>query len=300
MASVVPPIFKDPELQKQFDEEGYVKIFLLPGEDVNQLKSLFTHYFPDPSSDFYSSSYENSYPAKKKMSDEIGLIMHPNLEKVFVDYTWFGSAFLSKGNGPRSEMPMHQDWTIVDEQNYVAINIWTPLQDTNEENGTIEVIPGSHQWHTSLRAPTLPFYFEGYQHELKPKLVAIHAKANEAIVLNQSIIHYSKPNTTKDVRVAVTTGIKTKNAPMLFHYWNKEEPGKIELFEQEEDFLIRFENFHQSIFQRPVLGNSIGFKPFELPKVTKEEIMDRVGTRLKNTHSSKKGLKQKLFGWMKA
>jgi ectoine hydroxylase-related dioxygenase (phytanoyl-CoA dioxygenase family) len=297
MIKAAPPIFKDSELQAIFEKDGFVKIELLSEEAVEQLKKLFIQYFPNPSVDFYSSSYENDNVAKKNMSDEIGKVVLPYLEKIFSDYTWFGSAFLSKGNGPRSEMPMHQDWTIVDEEKYIALNIWTPLQDTDEINGTLEVIKGSHLWHDSVRAPTLPFYYNGFQTQLKDLLTPLHTKATEAVVLNQAIIHYSKPNQTNDTRIAITTGIKSKGAPMLFHYWNKEDPGKIELFEQDEDFLIRFENFHQSIFQRPVIGRSIGFKPFEMPTVSVDQIPNLVPVQVEK--KEKMGFTQKLFGWIK-
>ncbi len=287
-----PNIFKDETLQKQFDEIGFVKIALLNSPEVEKLRQLFSVYYPDPSANFYSSSYEDDYLVKKKMSDEIGAIMVPNLEKIFIDYTWFGSAFLSKGNGSRSEMPMHQDWTIVDENKFLAMNIWTPLQDTNEENGTIEVIEGSHRWHNALRAPTLPFYFDGYQHVLKSKLTPLSAKGGEAVVLNQAIIHYSKPNLSKDVRIAITSGIKTKDAPMLFHYWDKNKPDHIEMFKQEDDFLIRFENFHQSIFRRPDLGESLGVKSFQLQKPTKEEV-----DKLMTSSNNRKSFAEKIIAW---
>jgi hypothetical protein len=290
-------IFKDEKNQKQFEEDGFLKITLLSIKNIDQLKVLFKKYFPNPSADFYSSSYDNNYQLKKEISDEIGKIILPNLENIFLNYSWFGSAFLSKGNGPRSEMPMHQDWTIVDESKYIALNIWTPLQDTSEENGTLEVIKGSHLWHQSLRAPTLPFYFNGFQELLKKKLVIIPTLATEAIVLNQAIIHYSKANKTNDTRIAITTGIKSKNAPMLFHYWNKNTPNVIEQFKQEDDFLIRFNDFHKSIFERPTLGESIGLNPFKMPLITETEVEKLLG----NIESSKINISivQKIQQWIK-
>jgi len=302
MTNAIPSIFKNAQLQKEFDEQGFVKISLLSNEDVIQLQQLFLQYYPDPSSDFYSSSYENDFELKKKISNEIGKIIVKNLENVFENYTWFGSAFLSKGNGSRSEMPMHQDWTIVDEKKYVALNIWTPLQDTDEENGTLEVIKGSHKWHNSLRAPTLPFYYDGYQSKLKDILHPINTKATEAVVLNQAIIHYSKPNKTKDIRIAITTGIKTKDSPMQFHYWDKNSPNEIELFEQDEDFLINFQNFHQSIFQRPVIGKSMGKIPYAVSKPALEEIEQYTLIKNPDTVVSTKKVStiEKLFGWLKA
>lgn len=293
---MVKAIFKNTEQQKQFEEDGFLKISLLTEEDVASLKNIFKNYYPNPSADFYSSSYENDFIIKKEMSDAIGKIIVPNLDKTFIDYTWFGSAFLSKGNGPRSEMPMHQDWTIVDENQFIALNIWTPLQDTNDENGTLEVIKGSHKWHSELRAPTLPFYYNGYQEKLKSKLISIPTKATEAIVLNQAVIHYSKANKTSDIRLAITTGVKSKDAPMIFHYWNKEEPNVIEQFKQEDDFLIRFTNFHTSIFQRPTLGESIGKEPYVLKNVTDLEIDNLTATQ---SVLKEQSLFQKIIQWVK-
>ncbi len=293
---MVNPIFKNNNHQQQFDKEGFLKINLLTEEDVKNLKELYTKYYPNPSQDFYSSSYDNSFEIKKEMSDAIGKIILPNLEKIFVDYTWFGSAFLSKGNGPRSEMPMHQDWTIVDETQFVALNIWTPLQDTNDENGTLEVIKGSHKWHSELRAPTLPFYYNGFQDKLKSKLSSIPTKATEAIVLNQAVIHYSKANTTNNIRLAITTGIKSKEAPMIFHYWDKNEPKVIEQFKQEDDFLIRFTDFHKSIFLRPEIGESIGKKSFQLHLANDHEINNLISQQAETPN---KTFFQKIKQWVK-
>lgn len=291
-----PAIFKNKQHQKTFEEDGYLKIKLLKPDDVEHLHSLFQKYFPEPSKDFYSTSFNNDFTLKKEVSQAIGEIIAPRLELFFTDYTWFGSAFLSKGDGPRSEMPMHQDWSIVDENKFYALNIWTPLQDTNERNGTLEVIPGSHLWQDQVRAPTLPFYYNGYQTQLQSKLQRVNVMATEAIVLNQAVIHSSKPNATKDIRIAITSGIKTKGAPMLFHYWDKNNPTQIEEFYQEDDFLIRFTNFHQSIYERPTIGRSQGLKPFNLGNPTAEDVQKLLGKR--NPESGKNTFAGKLLKWI--
>lgn len=276
---MVTAIFKNKQLQKEFDTNGFVKISLLDEADVKKLKGLYGHYFPQPSQDFFSSSYESNFLLKKEISNAIGEIIFPKLKHIFVDFTWFGSAFLSKGNGIRSEMPMHQDWTIVDESKYIALNIWTPLQDTDANNGTLEVLAGSHKWHNVLRAPTLPFYYNGFQEQLKQKLTVLPTKATEAIVLNQAVIHYSKPNKTDKMRVAITTGIKTANAPMLFHYWDKNMPNAIEQFKQDDDFLLKFTDFHKDIFSRPQMGESVGTTSFQYKVAGAEEVSQLLNTK---------------------
>lgn len=291
-----PAIFKNKQHQKTFEEEGYLKLTLLEPKDVDLLHSLFQKYFPEPSKDFYSTSFNNDFTLKKEVSQAIGEIITPRLELLFINYTWFGSAFLSKGDGPRSEMPMHQDWSIVDETKFYALNIWTPLQDTNEHNGTLQVIPGSHLWQDQVRAPTLPFYYNGYQTQLQSKLQCVNVMATEAIVLNQAVIHSSKPNTTKNLRIAITTGIKTKGAPMLFHYWDKNNPTQIEAFYQEDDFLIRFTNFHQSIYERPSIGKSLGLKSFNLGNPTTEDVQKCL--RKSNPGKGKNTFAGKLLKWI--
>ena len=64
----VPNIFKEEKLQHELDVNGFVKIKLLEESDVKELSQLFNKYFPNPSKDFYSSSYENNYEVKKEMA----------------------------------------------------------------------------------------------------------------------------------------------------------------------------------------------------------------------------------------
>ena len=262
------PIFLDPELQQQFDTDGFVKIQLLTKEDIVTLNELCTNSFPETGSTFFSSSYLNDFEQKKEISDAITQIVQTRANSYFKEFRLIGAAFLIKGIGPQSEMPMHQDWSIVDESQFYAINVWIPLTNATVANGALEVVKGSHVWNDAIRAPTLPFYFEGYQERLKEQLSLIEASPGEAIILNQAIIHYSKANTTNTSRPALTTGLISKEAPLMLHYWNREQPNEIELFEQDDDFLLKFEDFHTSIFERPVIGKSKAVRPFKVPSMT--------------------------------
>lgn len=284
-------IFKDPRLQEQFDTDGFVKVTLLENEDVAYLNTLCQSSFPDPTNHFFSSSYLNDFEKKMSMSNQIITIVEKRAKTVFENYRLIGAAFLIKGCGPNSEMPMHQDWTIVDESQYYAINVWIPLTHANANNGALEVIRGSHLWNKAVRAPTLPFYYDGYQEQLKEKLTMVEASPGEVIVLNQAIIHYSKPNNTNVPRPAITTGMVSQDAKLKLHYWNKEQPKQLEVFDQQDDFLLKFEDFHSSIFERPVLGKSAGILPYDLPNLSEKEfhrLTRRGGTK-------RKSLLQRLF-----
>lgn len=256
---MIPDIFRDSKLQEEFNEQGFVKVKLLDEATIQKLTSLFHKFHPSlEENTFKSSSFLNNTKDKLELRDTLYPIFLPYLEQLFNHYSYIGSSYLYKTKGEKSDVYPHQDWTIVDEKKYVAINIWTPLIDTNEQNGTLYVLPRSQaQKHFTLRAPTIPFYFQNNIKKVIKESIPTNAKAGEAVILNQSLIHYSTPNLVDDIRIAITSGIKTKNAPMLFHY--KNEQGKIEQYTVPEDFLSRFEHFENDIYKRPKEGKFIGY-----------------------------------------
>ncbi len=255
---MIPDIFKDSQLQAEFNEQGFVKVKLLSDDDIEKLTSLFYQFHSNLRENaFGASSFHHNKEEKFLIRDTLYPIFLPYFNQLFKDYTYFGSSYLYKTKGKNSDLAPHQDWTIVDEKKYVAINIWTPLIDTYEQNGTLFVLPGSQaQKHFTLRAPTIPFHFQNKIEKVLKDSIPTNAKAGEAVILNQSLIHYSTPNIADDIRIAITSGIKTKDAPMLFHY--KNEQNKIERFKMPEDFLLNFENFETDIYQRPANGEFEG------------------------------------------
>ncbi len=284
------PIFRNAEDQRAFDEDGFVKIPLLSEEEVDALAQMRTEYFPDKGSVFFSSSYLDDFNLKTEISNKICSVIDESLSKYFLNYRLIGAAYLIKGCGKHSEMPMHQDWTIVDEQAFYAANVWIPLTDTDEQNGTLELMKGSHKWNEALRAPTLPMSFAGLEDNLKPKLTLVPAKKGEVIILNQATIHYSKPNMTDEIRPAITTGLISEKAPLKFHYWDKEK-NQIEEFAQEDDFLLRFENFMDAIYKRPLMGTSQRFFDYNIPRWNENDL-----NQLTNEKPEKRTFFQRIFG----
>ncbi|MFN8287517.1 MAG: phytanoyl-CoA dioxygenase family protein [Chitinophagales bacterium] len=267
-------LFKDAALQDLFDKQGFVKVPFLTPQEIEELTKLFWEKHPGLSAaGFQSSSYSSDYKYKKSCSDSITGIFKGHFEEMFQNYRAFGSAFLFKQPDAYSELPVHQDWTIVDEDKYVALNIWVPLVDTDEQNGTLYVLPGSQYGIVkAIRCPTLPMFFEGNEQLMIGHCVPMNVKAGEAVVLNQSLVHYSPPNKTDKIRIAITSGIMSVEPPMVFHYKTPEMQNEVEMIKMEDNFLISFENFMQDIYARPKMGTSIGTKTYTAPVYTKEEL----------------------------
>jgi hypothetical protein len=283
-------LFKNTALQEAFDCDGYVKLRMFSAETIGKLQTLLKHYGEEDPKAFFSSSYLEDFALKKEISDRVVDCIQEEVAAACENFRLIGAAFLIKGSGERSEMPMHQDWTIVDEEAYYACNIWIPLVSTNEENGTLELLKGSHRWNKALRAPTLPMAFAGFEEMIKPKLTVVNAEPGEVVVLNQATIHYSKPNKTRAIRPAITSGLISAKAPLLFNYWDTERQ-QIEQFAEEDDFLLRFENFHDAIYKRPQMGESLGFIDYEIVRFDEAEMRQRLGIQT----AKPKGFFHRLF-----
>ncbi len=192
----VPDIFISPELQAEFDEKGFVKVPFLDEKQVSYLSDYFDQLHPSlPSEGFVSGSYSSDFAYKQKVSEEIKKVFRESNERYFKDFQAFGGSFLYKVPSENSDLVLHQDWSIVEEGKAVALNCWVPLCDTKVSNGTLMVLPGSHyNNYPVLRAPTLNFFFTGKEEMLMERLIPTNAKAGEAVILNQSLVHYSHSN----------------------------------------------------------------------------------------------------------
>jgi hypothetical protein len=284
-------IFKDEQMQALFDKQGFLTVPFIDVNEVKQLNDLFDKLHPSlPQEGFVSGSYSPSLEYKKKASNVIVEILSKHYERLFTNYRDFGAAFLFKMPSKNSELGIHQDWTIVDENKFVALNCWIPLTDIDETNGALHVLPGSHypSYHT-LRAPTVPFFFSGSEDAVIAESVPMYVKAGEAVILNQSVIHYSPPNRSNKIRKAITAGVKSKDAPMRFHYKAPaQSDNQLEVFEMPEDFLISFDDFYKDIFERPKLGHSIGFVNYASPVLPREEVVNLISNLKAGTGFEKK------------
>lgn len=270
-------IFLSDENQALFERQGFIVLPFLTQNEVAELDAFFDELHPElHGSGFVSGSYSNDFDYKKRASDGIVKVFSRRYAEIFTNYAPFGGAFLYKVPGENSALAAHQDWTIVDELQHVALNCWVPLCDVTMENGPLMIMPGSHfDRHNVVRAPTVPFFFSGNEDLVMQQLVPMEVKAGTAVILNQSVIHYSPPNRSDKVRKAITAGIKSGGAQMYFHY---KEPDReeLEVREMNDDFLIRFENFYEAIMQRPVQGSPIAPIPYVSPILEREQLKEKL------------------------
>jgi hypothetical protein len=270
-------IFKKDDHQMLFEKQGFIVLPFITEAEIKELNQLFDVLHPTLNEGgFFSGSYSSDFEYKKKASDAIVKVFERAYQELFINYSPFGAAFLYKVPGQNSELAAHQDWTIVDESKHVALNCWVPLCDVTKENGALSILPGSHyDNYNIIRAPTLPFFFSGNEETVINELIPMEVKAGTAVILNQSVIHYSPPNRSETIRKAITAGIKSEGAQMYFHY-KVPDKDELEVFEMNDDFLISFKDFGNDISKRPYLGKSIGYFFYKLPQLEGKALLKKI------------------------
>ena len=131
--------------QKLLKQVGYFIDEFLNDEEIQFCKQIFQSDFANHQDVFYSSSFHEDFSLKKKASDQILAKLSSKIEARFSDYKLLGVSFLEKKANQNNPLPVHQDWTVTDEEKFGSFTIWIPLDDTTKNNGALRVIDGSHQ-----------------------------------------------------------------------------------------------------------------------------------------------------------
>lgn len=261
-------VFNNQALQQKLNHDGFVIVDFLNNHETAALVEYYQTSHPDGVQGFYTSTFSKDVNYRKAVDAFIQSKMKRGLEVYFFDYRVHCGSFIVKAPGEKSVLKMHQDMTLVDESAYTGINIWIPLVDLTHLNGAIEVLPRSHRLFKTYRGASLPDIYDGIEDKVHRVMQPCFLKAGQAIIFDQSIIHYSPANRSNMPRPVINTFITHKNATMQICYWDKQSAAEIEIFEQAEDFMVNFQNFGHDIFSRPSIGKSIGKVPFDFPKIT--------------------------------
>lgn len=266
-------VFRDEKIQAEFERNGFVRLPFYNQEEILYLNGLYEKLHPKEETGFYSSTFSKDKAYRKTTDEEIRRVGSRSIDKYLQDVLVVCGSYIVKYPGPDSVMGVHQDMTLVDESEFTGINIWCPLVDLNDENGVLYALPKSHRIFPTYRGSSIPNIYDEIYRAIPEQMEPIYLKAGEAIFFDQSILHYSPPNLSKDKRVVTNIYFSHKDVRFRTAYYPKEKyPNKIELFEQDLSFMTNFEQFGQNIFDRPKIGKSLGLVEYDFPVLRMEHI----------------------------
>jgi ectoine hydroxylase-related dioxygenase (phytanoyl-CoA dioxygenase family) len=263
-------ILRDPLLQAQFDRDGYLTFPVLGEDAVLAIRALFEEVRPQVKLEgFATTTTSPDITLKQDMFARIQPWYQPKVEALFQDYKTLGASFLVKDPGQSGALPLHQDWTVTDEDHFRTLTIWIPLEDVTAENGALQMLPGSHQWTNLLRGPNLPIAITAMAKELEQDLVTLPMKAGEGVLFDHRILHKSTLNGSDHPRVAITYGLTHKDTPLCFWYHHPADAAdRFEQIAVPDDFFLQY----HEIGQRPKMGRSLGFYLQDLSPINSADV----------------------------
>jgi len=265
--------FNDPELQSALERDGYAVLPMLDPDEVQSLRNAYHALGEapgDPHLACHSSfhSYDRTY--KHNVNTVVRNALDPHLERIFDHQRPLPCNFIMKWPGGMSGFGLHQDLALVDERDHRSVEVWVALDDTNETNGQLWMVPGSHTWLPTLRgihAFDFPF------HKVGTRIIERHARpvpipAGHAVVFNHAIVHFSYPNRSDVPRLAAITDLIPQEATHL-HYFG-DGKGNVEAFEIDDSFWTEQSPF--TLWKPPPAAASRGMVDFTWVEMTDERL----------------------------
>jgi len=242
-------VFKDPDLEERFQKDGYVIVPFLSPEKVKTLHRVYEESLARSGGLINSEhiSYDFTFiDQNKAYKEEIFSIIQQAFEEeqsLYLDrYLPIIANFIRK-RPHQGEVPLHQNWAFVNEQVCSSISIWCPLLNSHKANGTLQVVPGSHKRFGAVRGPMIPWELENIKDQIIEKyLVPMEVGAGMAVILDDSIVHYSAPNRTEEFRLAIQLICIPEEFPSIHYHINpKLSHDTVHVYKVDRDFYMAFD-----------------------------------------------------------
>jgi hypothetical protein len=222
-------VFLNSGLQEEFNNNGFVIIDYFNEEEVEEIRDLFFSEIQDYKNEpLYESSRNNDDNTNLRINDFLQMKFSAHTNSYFKDVDIYGGTFMVKPSQSDDFLPLHQDWSIVEEDKYFTAFMWSPMQLTRHENGGLFAIKGSHNFFKNRRSGSLPApRVSPLQHIMKHAEDLI-VNAGQVIIYSDKLFHGSHPNTTTDPRIVATGRLIEKGAKLT--YYHKLDNGQVGVF----------------------------------------------------------------------
>ena len=232
-------IFYNHDLNSSFLRNGFVVVDLLTSDQIDLLQKLYDREQFQASGDFYLTIWKDSPLHRQMIHDQIQQIISHSYLNLLFKYKPIINSFAVKRSSPDSRWHPHQDDTFVDESRFTSVSIWVPLIATNAANGTMSVLPGSHDQYTGPRSPNIPQPFKNDLKSINSGLVDVELGVGQAIIFDHRLIHGSGENKSGKERVAIVSVLIPEEAGLTYLYLDKQSsPNMIRQYQISERYYL--------------------------------------------------------------
>ena len=199
----------------QFDTEGYLVVSdLFESEEINFYRTHFEKLRQeqnaqrddiDPTSNDPLVQYPRIMQPHRRDEASLKWVIDKRINAVLVDLLGCEpyvaqTMFYFKPAGARGQA-MHQDQYFLRVQPGTCIAAWMAVDDCDEANGCLRVLPGSHTWPllcTTDADNAISFTDVTVELPDDANLVPVEMLAGDVLFFNGQLVHGSLPNTTTD------------------------------------------------------------------------------------------------------
>jgi ectoine hydroxylase-related dioxygenase (phytanoyl-CoA dioxygenase family) len=204
---------------------------------------------------------------RKKTQQVINVNAQTILPRIFqmdkID-THTGGAYQVKPPHAQSDLLIHQDSTVIDEEQDYCLFIWIPFCDITLENGPISFLSGSHLWGNTQRSLGVPWQFSKHIPTLYKHVSPVLIKAGDVLIFDPATIHASAPNLTHEIRHAITITVLRKSYQLVYYFRNPELPNDlVEKYYVDENFYFDY-NFIDKPDETKWKKEVVAFKGFDI------------------------------------
>jgi hypothetical protein len=280
-------VLNDDALNAEFIKNGYVRVPFISPEEIQLLTQHFFDTLPQsggqitadetgvdgtPLITYDFTFIDKNIAYKKQVFDMITARFRARMDQLLADYKPIIANYIRK-KSDNGEVPLHQNWAFADEHKCYTVSIWCPLVDSTIDNGTLQVVPGSHKRFGETRGPMVPWELDSIKQEIISKyLVPLETRAGDCVILDDSIIHYSAVNKTSGLRLAIQLICIPSEMPSIHYHMNSGvSQEQIEVLEVDADFYMQF-----NPWKNPGNVKRIKTIPFRKGLIDEKEFIERL------------------------
>jgi hypothetical protein len=124
------------------------------------------------------------------------------------------------------------------------------------------------------RGVSFPQPFDNISDLVRQYLVPVEVKAGEILLFDNRLVHNSVVNGSGSDRIVVMSGIFPTEAKIIRCYKDMAKTGnQLEIIEEEDDFLLTYQNFFHDCTCRPEVGQTIGYVEWDISPVTEADFV---------------------------
>lgn len=237
LMSILPaPTFVEHPRRSAYCDTGYSTLPLLDDQCILRLRKIALAAMASAGSGFFTSVLQKP-DERRRAHTAICNFLEPLLKQHLGGFRIVLASIVGRSPGSgQADLPLHQDWSFVDETRASSMSVWVPLQPVNRQNGCMQVVPGSHRHDQPLRHIGSGFRYASIEADLRRSyLQDIPLDAGEALFFDHRLIHGSHTNETNQPRLAIGAVLLPKEVPLHMGVMDK---AGTEFTDRPDDFLL--------------------------------------------------------------